>query len=296
MVIHRNEMDIPETQISIQESVYKSNQGLFVFSFSSIIPTIILAIFSQSIELIMIANSIFTLLILVWVWKGNFTVVKDILRPKVFNFWTVTGAFILMKVASAGLVLFISSVFPQLIETMSSAETSSALDTILFFLGGVLLVPILEEFIFRGVSLNAYSQARSTTFAIFLTSILFSLVHGSLGHAVAIFPLGFVAALLALKTKQLWPAVTLHALNNFLALVLQTDGSELSVNLLYGVLGLIAAFGCLFLAWRWLKEPQKQDQAKPGITIWTPSLITVVVICGTIIFISTVAVFAPATV
>jgi membrane protease YdiL (CAAX protease family) len=296
MAIHRNEVGVPEAQISIQESVYKSNQGLFVFSFSSIIPTIILAIFSQSIELIMIANSLFTLLILVWVWKGNFTIVKDILRPKVFNFWTVTRAFILMKVASAGLVLFISAVFPQLIETITSSETSSTLDVILFFLGGVLLIPMIEEFIFRGVSLNAFSQARSTTFAIFLTSILFSLVHGSLGHAIAIFPLGFVAALLTLKTKQLWPAVTLHALNNFLALVLQTDGSELSVNFLYGVLGLIAAFGCLFLAWRWLKEPQKQEQTKPSITIWTPSLITVVIICGTIILINTIAIFAPNTI
>jgi glucan phosphoethanolaminetransferase (alkaline phosphatase superfamily) len=160
-----------------------------------------------------------------------------------------------------------------------------------FILGGVLLTPLLEEFVFRGLTLHAYAEVRSQIFVVLFTSLLFSLLHGTPGHAIVVFPMGFVTALLTFKTKQLWPAILIHMLNNALALTIPSSDSSLTIQPLIGIGGLAVTLICLVSTWYWLRP--SSDRFQKPISIWTPSLVIVVIICILSIFISALNAYFP---
>lgn len=282
--------------------ITKTNRSILLLTLAPALPIVLLVFFSENVNFLVLVGYIFSCTLLAaWVWKNDLVIIKEMLQPKAFNIWMLLGAFLLMKVASAGLVYFLEAVLPASLETITTVEAKTTLDVILAIASTVILAPVVEEFIFRGVALHTYRVVRGTVFAIFSTSILFSITHGSLAHGLAVFPLGFVSALLALKTGQLWPSIFLHLLNNSLALAIQqpvSSSSPITINLFLGLIGLLVAVGCLALAWYWLREPrervteQQLVEPKSKLMIWTPSLISVVVIYAVAILISTIGIFS----
>jgi membrane protease YdiL (CAAX protease family) len=80
-----------------------------------------------------------------------------------------------------------------------------------------LLIPVAEEFFFRGYYLGA-TLPLGRFWALFNTSILFSVLHGITGGVVGKFFLGLGLAALTLKSASLIPAILAHVFNNTLAL------------------------------------------------------------------------------
>ena len=96
----------------------------------------------------------------------------------------------------------------------------------------ILFVPITEEILFRGLILGALEIAYGPGRAIMLSSLFFGLWHlknifwltdHQLIHQMLYTGLIFgpVAAVLALKTRTIWPGVILHYLNNLLVDLIQ---------------------------------------------------------------------------
>jgi membrane protease YdiL (CAAX protease family) len=92
----------------------------------------------------------------------------------------------------------------------------------------ILFVPITEEILFRGLILGALEIAYGPVCAVVISSLFFSLWHlknifwltdYQLIHQMLYTGLLFgpVTAILALKTRTIWPGVVLHYLNNILA-------------------------------------------------------------------------------
>ena len=116
----------------------------------------------------------------------------------------------------------------EIAETMSSADTSSLLK-IALVVTAVVLAPIVEELIFRGVLLRALEK-RSNRVAIVGSGAIFSVVH-ILGldteriyvSAAVVLPpifiLGVLLAWLTLRTGRLGPAIFLHSGWNLLAAI-----------------------------------------------------------------------------
>jgi membrane protease YdiL (CAAX protease family) len=78
---------------------------------------------------------------------------------------------------------------------------------------------LFEEMFFRGVVQNLLVKWwKAPLIAIIVTSLLFSLIHGSLYLFLSRAVLGFVLGMLYYKTKNLWVNVIAHFLNNALAL------------------------------------------------------------------------------
>ena len=82
--------------------------------------------------------------------------------------------------------------------------------------GAVVIAPLGEEILFRGIILRGllahYTQSR----AIVWSAILFGLVHLNPWQSPGAFILGIVFAWWVIQTGSLWPAILGHALNNFL--------------------------------------------------------------------------------
>ena len=99
---------------------------------------------------------------------------------------------------------------------------NSIFNNILIIVNVVLLIPIIEELIFRYFLLSGILEVTKRKFvAIFFSSILFSVAHVQYNFTILIFvfisssAMGFVY----LKYKNIAYPIIIHSLNNFIALI-----------------------------------------------------------------------------
>lgn len=123
----------------------------------------------------------------------------------------------------------------QVAEAIAEADAATLIQVSLV-LAAVVLAPVTEELVFRGVLIRALEH-RSKTFIIVTTAAVFSLVHvlgldteRLLASAAVVLPpifiLGAILAWLTLRTGRLGPAIFLHSGWNLLAalvLLIPTD-------------------------------------------------------------------------
>lgn len=83
-------------------------------------------------------------------------------------------------------------------------------------LSTVLVSPICEELLFRGVFLNRLKLVVPTSFAIIITSILFGALH-SYGSIISAVVFGVCMCVIYLKTKNILTCILAHFINNLLA-------------------------------------------------------------------------------
>jgi membrane protease YdiL (CAAX protease family) len=84
----------------------------------------------------------------------------------------------------------------------------------------VVLAPVAEEFIFRGMLYPLVKQLGSPRYALFGTSAVFALIHLDAGTLVPLFVLALALTWLYEKTDNLLAPITAHALFNATNLVL----------------------------------------------------------------------------
>ncbi len=98
---------------------------------------------------------------------------------------------------------------------------------VLTFISLVILPPIAEELLFRGLLFEGLKKSMPVVYAGLLTSLIFAAAHlpegggGSLFWvgALDIFSLSLVLVYLKQKTKSLWPGIFLHAIKNAIAFI-----------------------------------------------------------------------------
>lgn len=100
----------------------------------------------------------------------------------------------------------------------ATQETKSMAMLVLELLSTAVLVPVMEEFAFRGVLLSSLRKY-GAGFAIFASAFVFSLVHMDFSNVVFAFIAGLVFGFLYVKTGNLWISIFIHALNNGIAVL-----------------------------------------------------------------------------
>jgi uncharacterized protein len=79
----------------------------------------------------------------------------------------------------------------------------------------VVVAPVVEEILFRGILLHRWAARWGTTAAVIVSSALFAILHVELvGH----FLFGVTMAALYVRTGSLWVSIAAHAVNNAFAL------------------------------------------------------------------------------
>lgn len=91
---------------------------------------------------------------------------------------------------------------------------------ILMFVYAVLIAPITEELLFRGLILRAF-QRTGRTFAIVASALLFGMIHGNFLQTVPAFLMGMVMGYVAVRCGSILPAIGIHMLNNLYAMTFQ---------------------------------------------------------------------------
>lgn len=88
----------------------------------------------------------------------------------------------------------------------------------------VCVAPFVEELVFRGVLLSGLASRMHIGWAMLASAIVFGCVHlpdfkFAWYPVPALVLLGLVLAWLRVRTRSLWPSITLHAANNFFAVL-----------------------------------------------------------------------------
>ncbi len=82
------------------------------------------------------------------------------------------------------------------------------------------VAPIIEEVFFRGFLYSAFKKNWGVLPALFLSSILFSLVHLEIYSFIPLFIIGWFLAYIFEKTRSLLPAIFLHAIYNLILILI----------------------------------------------------------------------------
>src|SRR5688572_27523291 len=95
------------------------------------------------------------------------------------------------------------------------------------FIAIVVIAPVAEEMLFRGLIFREFARRYSVPHAILGSAALFAVFHLNPWQAVVAFPIGVVAAWLVLRTGSIVPGIVLHAALNFTSVFLVTPMGSL---------------------------------------------------------------------
>lgn len=150
------------------------------------------------------------------IWRSKISIPRLLGRiPNGFNWWPI----LLLAVAS---VVFSVGAFPIVWYPVASAEPDFVSDMLSapvagsqlnFFILIVVIAPLVEESLFRGLLFSRLTAKWGMTRAMIVSSVAFGLLHlNPIGASV----FGVVACVLYVRTQTLLVPMALHSLNNFL--------------------------------------------------------------------------------
>ncbi|WP_045688190.1 CPBP family intramembrane glutamic endopeptidase [Hymenobacter sp. AT01-02] len=124
---------------------------------------------------------------------------------------------VLSVVQLLGLPDLASNYFKELVRT-----------PVVAFLLGVVIAPVLEELVFRGVILQGLLRAYKPWIAIGQSALLFGIIHFNPAQSINAALIGMLLGWLYYRTRSLWLCMTVHALNNLVAFgsMLTEDGKS----------------------------------------------------------------------
>lgn len=117
----------------------------------------------------------------------------------------------------------------------------------LVVLTALILAPIGEESLMRGIAFPALRRHWSPLASAFVTAMVFAILHGNLVQIVLTVPLGILLAFVYEAAQRLWPVVLMHILFNFAASFVPTklvDGIANPAT----IISLLVAVGLLLFA------------------------------------------------
>ncbi len=164
-----------------------------------------------------------------------FSICAAVLKLKVGSFfgscrgqWKRIGQTALVALAVNLLLTFITGILAivlswlniqfsgSLLSLDDSSMAAAGLNLVLF----LVIYPLCEEFVFRGVCLRAFSRM-GNLFAIFASSLLFALMHGNTVSIFSSFFIGVLLAMVAMRYRSIVPTLVIHMLLNAQNLLLQ---------------------------------------------------------------------------
>lgn len=108
---------------------------------------------------------------------------------------------------------------------MAYAEQSNMLvegSTLAIIISTMVMAPLIEELIFRGLMLSRLRKGMSDNAAILVCALIFGLAHGQIIWMVYTFALGLVMGLVAVKSESIIPSLVLHMAFNICGVIIPT--------------------------------------------------------------------------
>lgn len=143
---------------------------------------------------------------------------------KAKNFALVFPVFLGYLIFSVGLSAIIALVFsnfnPQQAQEIGFSKDLQSWELLAAFVSLVILTPLFEEIIFRGVLFRGLRKRLSFWLSTILVSIIFAVAHGQWNVALDTFALSVAICYITEKSDSILPAILMHALKNSIAFTL----------------------------------------------------------------------------
>lgn len=138
----------------------------------------------------------------------------------------------------------------------------------------VVLAPIIEEILFRGIIMHGLMRNYRSWYAVLLSGLLFSLFHLNPWQMTYTFFLGLLLGWLMVRTRSLPLTILVHSINNLIVLLSITYQDQLQRNALYNlprdkntyIASLAMAIGILLIFAITLKKKKARKVRKPQKT------------------------------
>jgi membrane protease YdiL (CAAX protease family) len=193
--------------------------------------------------------------VVAWIWfmvvrRGGVRLGAVMRWPALGSYWfVVAGLLVVQFVFSLAAITLTELVAPWMDDSLAGVGQGSLL---LALIGIVILPPLVEEIVFRGVLLERFAVKWRVGVAVIVSAVFFGILHAD---PVGAGMFGVVTGLLYLRTGSLWPGIIIHFLNNLVALLAirivspeaATQTATLSESLMTA--GLFLLLSLPFLVW-----------------------------------------------
>ena len=99
----------------------------------------------------------------------------------------------------------------SVLESYSQSTEGMVSGTLIIMLVSiVIVVPIVEEIIFRGLILSRLNKAMNTVLALIISSLIFAVLHGHVLWMAYAFVLGILFGIIAIKMDSILPTIIFH--------------------------------------------------------------------------------------
>lgn len=230
-------MDFEVTDFNVRLRTIRIREVLVAFVLAFIVSIVFFLIFPElesNEELLMVPFLISLIIFFAWALRGtyglknNFSKIleRDNKRLILYMFLiNIVFAFIFVAIIS-NLQIFINFVYPENLP-MIDAVPNPFDPTILLYevFSSIIIAPFLEELLFRGVLFNRLKIRIGIIPAILLSSAIFAVGH-EFGGMLSAFVFGICMCIIYLKTDNILMTMSIHFLNNVVAVFLETTGVD----------------------------------------------------------------------
>lgn len=135
------------------------------------------------------------------------------------------------------LVALLMQIFPSYNEVAKTISSST--DSIFSLISIIVLIPICEEIIFRGVIFGYLKKRYNLVVSLIIQALAFAFMHGNIVQGIYTFILGLVLGIIYIYTNSLYGSMLMHIIYNLLGSVV--------LSKLYGAFP-ISVYICMILA------------------------------------------------
>lgn len=212
--------DIEHGNITFNLGIWGSIGVLILFIlFGDILISLPLYIKKQTIFMIIVRILLSLVLLIFVLWATSMIVGKkseniskhNTPSKKIFVYFALL--LIGYRLFFGGTISHILDLIPQN-SILESLGESLENDTAFMMFTVIVIAPIKEEFLMRGIICNGLSKRYSNKVAILVSAFMFALIHFNIQQGVNAFLLGVILGYAYLKTKSLYLTIFLHMLNN----------------------------------------------------------------------------------
>lgn len=195
--------------------------------------------------LLLVVTIITAVISVIWYYKGYVKTISDarkaelkatLCQGKTFFSLVLTG--IACYSLNLCICLVIDLVSPSSMETFSQmANVSLGGSTVLALITTILIAPIGEEALLRGVILRRIAKHNKIIVAIIAQAVLFGVYHGNIVQGLYAIPMGLVLGYIACRFDSILPCILVHMVNNVMpSLIRFLPESILESDLIFGII------------------------------------------------------------
>lgn len=189
---------------------------------------------------------------------------KEKIRETVFD-QTNIGLFVIAGIACYGLAIVVSFVtaiiFPEAMDEFAEMmDMSLGGNTVVMLVTTVILAPVGEEALFRGIIYHKLLNSNKYIVALLLQGILFGVYHGNIIQGLYVLPLALVMGYFVYHFQSIIPSMIIHAVNNGISVLLGFMPGDEKVQMILESVIILATIVSWFILIRYFQQQKYSQQ------------------------------------